>query len=632
MNHSMAVTKQAGQDSGAVSDTSRTVRAPGGRQATGPDVYASPLQTVAAGILGSVPPMQFISSIDAANRALGNRAFIQWVGELQSGGRKAAVESLTLPKQGAPLQMMGKKKKKPGDAGAGPDKESVPELVAAQPQVPDPSPEVEPGPGVMPSQAGPREEAPVEKKKKKSRVQVALNTLRGEGVEAFGGYIEEEIGEAALLRTLVERINRAGDLGGVRFEALARVEARLYLLDPGGGAGETGAVASAQGLPPRSLLSQGLPQRSLSLRKQGAGGQEQEKAVCAPVKYGLSQREEELFDACVNGDYGRFKRRFRQVKVDVNIANNYGTLLINATYQGRVNIVKELLLRSDLDVNLATPLGATALYIAAQENYAEVAKLLLDHPGINVNLANKNGVTPLYIAAQKGSMEVVKLLLAAPGIKIDVRNREVATALHVAARNNFPGIVEQLVRWGADVNLTSYDGTTPLYKAVHYGYLEVARVLLQAPGTRVNQAIRERFFLLGAAVQQGHKDIVRLLLRKGADPNKKSSTGLTPLHVACGAGATAIVEMLLHFGADPDAEAREPGREGQGQTPYDMAEHGGHREVVSILKAHRRRRETVSSRLEQLSLTEAPAEDTRTAPPVPGTEVEEETDVATARV
>ncbi len=626
MNHSMAVTKRTGQDSGAVSDASRTGRAPGGRQATGPDVYASPLQTVVEGILGGRSPMQFMSGIDAVNRALGNRAFLNLVGALQSVGH------------GAPLQLMGKKKKKQEapeveegsgkeaagterDAGAGPEGTVASGPDAAQPKASGTIPGVKPEPDE--GAAG-----GAKKKKKKGRVQVALNTLRGEGVAAFGEYIEAEIGEAELLRTLVERITRAEDLQSVRAEALATVEARLRLLDP---------------LLPAPAFAEPAPCPDLRHARAGlqpAGArQEPELAVIAPARLIFSLWEAMLFDACVKGDTGRFRRYIIHRNIDVNLAYRQTTLLSSGAYRGHAGIVELLLRRPEIDVNLAQQGGATALHMAAQQGHVEVVRLLLGARGINVNLATLEGATPLYIAAecgwvdvakmllgrpdinvnpvtvpnkttplsvaaQKGQEEIVKLLLATRGVGLDMQKDDGATALFMAAQIGFTGIVKQLVRRGADINLARDDGMTPLCVAALVGNIEIVKTLLQVPGIQVNLATDNGTIPLGIAAQRGYKDIVRLLLRKGASPNRANQIGVTPLHVACLHGHTASVQILLHAGADTTAKMTDV--TGRGYTPYDFAELAGQRGVMSVLAAHRRRRESAPPRLEQLSITGEP--------------------------
>ena len=646
----MAVMKQTGQCSEAISNAPRSGMAPGGRQAARPDVYSSPLDTVAAGILNGVSPMQFVNGINAANRALGNRAFLQWVGEVRSGG------------EGAPLQLMGKKKKKQGavevEAGTG-------EQAAGTEGVAGSGAEgtVAPGPDAAQPQASGAgsgaETEPVEgaaggakKKKKISRVQMALNTLRSEGVAAFGTYIEAEIGESELLRKLVERIMRAEDLGSVRREALEVVEGRLRLLDPqlSQGAGADGTV----GVP-------GAVGRAADVVNRD---REPEIAVIAPVKSKLGRRGEELFDACAAGNVGRLKYLLRKVNVDINMGCEFGTLLCCAAYGGRAGIVRELLSVPGIDANLAQPPAATPLFLAAQEGHVEVVKLLLAAPGINANLATLGWVTPLYMAIQQGRVEVVKLLLAAPGINVNLATLEGGTplllatqrgdvelvnlllaaqgididaqtpgggtALAMAAQKNFPGIVEQLVRRGADVNLGLSDSSTPLGIAAATGHPEVARILVQAPAINIDKATDIGITPLSIAAQRGHKNIVRLLLRKGAAPDGADQTGVSPLHAACLHGHTAIVQMLLYFGADKDAEVEDPDSEGLIYTPYSLAELAGHREEMSILAAHQRHSEA-ALRFEQLSISEAPAQDTGTPPDGSGTEVEGETVTATAR-
>ena len=67
---------------------------------------------VVAGLRGGAGLEEFRAGIEAGRRALGNRAFLRWVGELQSGGRDAPAQA-----GAAPLQLGPKKRKHP-DTGA----------------------------------------------------------------------------------------------------------------------------------------------------------------------------------------------------------------------------------------------------------------------------------------------------------------------------------------------------------------------------------------------------------------------------------------------------------------------------------------------------------------------------------
>ena len=78
----------------------------------GPGAAGEALGHVAAGMRGGAGRGEFRAGIEAGQRELGNRAFMQWVGELQSGGRDAPAAD-----GAAPLQMMGGGKKKTPEAG-----------------------------------------------------------------------------------------------------------------------------------------------------------------------------------------------------------------------------------------------------------------------------------------------------------------------------------------------------------------------------------------------------------------------------------------------------------------------------------------------------------------------------------
>ena len=604
------------------------------------------LSQVAAGMVGGVPRQQFMDNINAAGQQFGNRALVRWVRSRREAGRGTALHSLpgevageavpgaASPAHG-PLQLMSKKKKK--QAGVPGEKEQAQAVAGAEPGTRLPEAQVKqaalPESGLSQAKPGATAE-PVVKKKKKSRVQVALNTLRDEGVTAFREYIEAEIGEAELLRTLVERITRAENLEAVQAEALRVVEGRLRLHDPAAGSEPSHAVTPRQ-------------------------GEVMERPVKARFKAKLSKRERDLLEACMMGNAGRVRGLLRHGNVDINVGSEFGTFLCLAAYEGRAAVVRELLSRPGIDVNLATPREVTPLYFAAQEGHVEIVELLLGVRAINVNLQNMRGVTPLSVAAYEGREEVVKLLLAVkdvsvnvrgpdgatalfyaaqkgypgivelllavPGIDVNATGPDSATPLHIATQNgevklvklllaapdidvdasiddgvtslyiaahfNFPEIVDMLVRRGADVNLATSSGVTSLCTAAKNGYKMVVRALLQAHGIRVNQTTEDGITPLNIASQGGHKEIVRLLLCKGAEPNMTSDRGIAPLHVTSLYGHMAIAQILLHAGADLDAEV-----EGQGEgetiktyTPSSLAELGGHRGVLSVLAAYRRR-------------------------------------------
>jgi len=102
-------------------------------------------------------------------------------------------------------------------------------------------------------------------------------------------------------------------------------------------------------------------------------------------------------------------------QADTKLTNRFGgTALIPAADRGHVEIVKELLTKTDIDVNYVNNLGWTALLEAivlgeGGASHTEIVRLLVQH-GADVTIADKNGVTPLNHARQKGFAQVVKIL------------------------------------------------------------------------------------------------------------------------------------------------------------------------------------------------------------------------------
>ena len=86
------------------------------------------------------------------------------------------------------------------------------------------------------------------------------------------------------------------------------------------------------------------------------------------------------------------------------------------------------------------------------------------------------------------------------------------------------------------------------------------------------------------ASQNGHVDIVKQILKDGAEVNIDDKRyGATPLWIASGQGHDEIVKLLLEAGANVNARLH---RGGKKYTPLSIAKKEGHREIVRLLKEY----------------------------------------------
>jgi uncharacterized protein len=105
-----------------------------------------------------------------------------------------------------------------------------------------------------------------------------------------------------------------------------------------------------------------------------------------------------------------------EAHADTRLTNRFGGIsIIPASERGHVEIVRELLTRTDINVNHVNNLGWTALLEAiilsdGDKAHQQIVQLLVDN-GADVNLADKDGVTPLQHARERRFTEIERILL-----------------------------------------------------------------------------------------------------------------------------------------------------------------------------------------------------------------------------
>jgi ankyrin repeat protein len=260
--------------------------------------------------------------------------------------------------------------------------------------------------------------------------------------------------------------------------------------------------------------------------------------------------------AAHNGDLTLLQKLLK-AGADANARNDYGsTPMQEAALRGDAALLKALL-KAGANVESANDEGETALMTVARTGNVDAAKVLIKARA-NVNAVEQwRGQTALMWAAAQGNPGMVRLLLKS-GAKPDTvsalrewerkvtaeprrQNRPPGgfTALLLAAREGCAQCAAELVKGGADINLTNPENITPLLMAVLNARFDTAKVLIEA-GADVN-----RWDIWGRAPLYSAIDYNTT--PRGGRPDRPSSDVATPLEVAT---------MLLDRGANVDMQLK----------------------------------------------------------------------------
>ena len=211
-----------------------------------------------------------------------------------------------------------------------------------------------------------------------------------------------------------------------------------------------------------------------------------------------------------------------------------------------------------------------------------------DVPGVsrpfkyNELIGKHGGLTALHFAARQGAADTVHALVEGGAAVNALSGGDRTSPMLIAAVNGHYDLVLYLLGKGADPNLTSDAGMSPLYAVLNVQW--ASKAFYPQPRAYLQQ-------------QASYLDVMSALLDKGADPNARlqrkiwytqynfdllrtDDTGATPFWRAAYASDLDAMRMLVARGADPSISTTRPSvndrfRQGGVRSTDESKDHSG---------------------------------------------------------
>jgi ankyrin repeat protein len=222
------------------------------------------------------------------------------------------------------------------------------------------------------------------------------------------------------------------------------------------------------------------------------------------------------------------------------------TVLMTAAATRQLECVK-LFLEGGADIHAVDAFGRCVLLHAVLGGSSDIVDALTA-AGANPNTVDDSGWSLSMAAIRIGNQPVLRSLLRA-GAQINAADRHMQTCLSVAIDKRWLDCVECVIEAGADLNFPDENGTTPLMRAFKVDQLSIVQALLKRP---INLDARDWQLntALMTAINVGSRvQIVKLLLRSGANVHAVNDLGQTALMLAVCAERADLAHALLDAGA-----------------------------------------------------------------------------------
>ena len=298
--------------------------------------------------------------------------------------------------------------------------------------------------------------------------------------------------------------------------------------------------------------------------QQNAVGDTALHIICKMVESKLLYFQELISTPGFNPNIANHEGHFA-LKVTDNDSN---TLLHSACAEGN-NMVLQFLMKNGADILAHNGNGEAPIHIACQNSRLDILKTLLGCRGCDPNQQTANGDTALHIVSRNSNSEEMVDILVNSGADILRPNGDGNFALHIACRHMRINVMKALLCYKeCNYNQQNAKGDTAVHIVCRltHSRLLYLQAFISIPGLNLKIVNHEGLVpfqvvdndgnsVLHTACAEENTEVVKFLVKNGADLLQLNRRGDAPIHIACQYSRLDILKVLLGSGyCDPNQQ------------------------------------------------------------------------------
>uniref|UniRef100_A0ABD2WJ17 Uncharacterized protein n=1 Tax=Trichogramma kaykai TaxID=54128 RepID=A0ABD2WJ17_9HYME len=267
---------------------------------------------------------------------------------------------------------------------------------------------------------------------------------------------------------------------------------------------------------------------------------------------------------------------------EFHLPNNPGELIVKFVVCSGYKEVPELDESGRPVLRRTTPLHSTRHTSCCNDDRTVSVVRDLFQVYNDVNYIDDDGYTHFHVACMCGFDDVVERFLELgqdPNCLVpETDDSPLHLALEGPYRSTREGVIESLLRRGADPNLPNESGDTPLHvisRPVSDNISDIFFKIIDELNKPLQVEARDDLgnTPLHQAVGSGRRKVIEWLLRRGANPNVTDAEGSTPLHIICKDyyGDHKSMEIFFQINDELNQSVQLDVRDNEGRTPLELA-------------------------------------------------------------